>query len=315
MHFALIGNIAISNAVVPTVSTQAVSDIATTTATGNGNVTATGGANVTERGIYYSTTNGFADGAGTKVSTTGDWSATGTFTQPITGLTANTTYYAKAFATNSAGTGYGSQVSTDTPVPVELVSFTAVVDEDGVKLKWETATEINNYGFEVERQILNQVQNDSQWETLSFVEGHGNSNSPKYYEFVDETPLADSAEYRLKQIDTDGKYTYYHETVRVNGFGITDVEEVIPTEFSLSQNYPNPFNPNTTISYGLKTATNVELTVYNVLGQEIAMLVNQKQRAGNYEINFDASNLSSGTYLYKITAGEFVSVKKLLLMK
>ena len=107
----------VSSTSAPTATTQAVSAITTTTATGNGNVTATGGANVTERGVYYSTTDGFADGAGTKVSTTGDWSATGAFTQAITGLTAGTTYYVKAFATNSAGTGYGAQVSFTTTAP------------------------------------------------------------------------------------------------------------------------------------------------------------------------------------------------------
>ncbi len=106
-----------ASTVAPTVSTQTVSSIATTTATGNGNVTATGGANITERGVYYSTTNGFADGTGIKVSTTGTWSSTGTYTQAITGLTQGTTYYVKAFATNSAGTGYGSQVSFATLAP------------------------------------------------------------------------------------------------------------------------------------------------------------------------------------------------------
>lgn len=107
-------NQTVASATAPTVTTQAVSDITTTSATGNGTITDLGSANVTERGIYYSTTDGFSDGSGIKVSTTGDWSATGAFTQAITGLTANTTYYLKAFATNSAGTGYGSQVSFTT---------------------------------------------------------------------------------------------------------------------------------------------------------------------------------------------------------
>lgn len=104
-------NIRVTAASVPTVSTQAVSPISTTTATGNGNITATGGASITERGIYYSTTDGFADGAGTKVSTTGDWNSTGAFSQAITSLSPNTRYYVKAFATNSEGASYGSQVS------------------------------------------------------------------------------------------------------------------------------------------------------------------------------------------------------------
>ena len=107
-------------ATAPTVTTQAVSVIGSTSATGNGDITATGGANITERGIYWSLTDGFADGAGIKVSTIGDWSATGTFTQEITGLTANTTYYVKAFATNSVGTSYGSQVSFATSIETNV---------------------------------------------------------------------------------------------------------------------------------------------------------------------------------------------------
>ena len=201
------------------------------------------------------------------------------------------------------------------PLPVELTHFTANVSEEGVILNWQTAIEVNNYGFEIQRSDFSSQISDKEWEVLSLIQGHGNSNSPKYYEFEDENPLADSAEYRLKQIDTDGKFTYYHETVRVNGFGITDVEDMIPTEFTLNQNYPNPFNPSTTISYGLKSASDVQLTVYNVLGQKVTTLVNQKQQAGKYQVQFDASNLASGTYIYKISAGEFVSVKKLLLMK
>jgi predicted outer membrane repeat protein len=224
---------------------------------------------------------------------------------------------------------YEHNTNTDpaSPTPVELVSFYYEIVEGtstnstAILLKWETATEINNYGFEIEKSVASSQISEKEWKVLSFTEGHGNSNSPKYYEYLDETPIVDSVEYRLKQIDTDGAFTYYAQTLTVSEFGVTGVENVIPKEFSLSQNYPNPFNPSTTIKYGLKTDSNVRLTIYNIIGQEVATLVNQKQQAGNYSVNFDASNLASGAYIYRISATstgsvtDFVSVKKLLIMK
>jgi len=211
----------------------------------------------------------------------------------------------------------GDAYCGDAPVPVQLVSFTFEVLEDSVKLYWETATEVNNYGFEIERISVGQISNLSpMWETLGFVQGHGNSNSPKYYQFVDENRLADSAEYRLKQIDTDGVFEYYRETIMVAGYNATDVnEEVLPTEFKLEQNYPNPFNPSTVIRYEIIDARFVSLKVYNSIGQEIATLVNQKQNAGKHNVEFNASNLPSGIYFYSINAGEYSSVKKMMLLK
>ena len=97
--------------------------------------------------------------------------------------------------------------------------------------------------------------------------------------------------------------------------GVEDETSYSPSEFSLEQNYPNPFNPTTTIKYNLKDEVNVVLNVYNIIGEKVASLVNEKQSAGSYSINFDASNLSSGTYFYKLIAGNFVSVKKMLLLK
>ena len=216
-----------------------------------------------------------------------------------------------------SGSGVKSDAYSETPVPVQLISFTAGVVEDSVKLYWETATEVNNYGFEIERISVGQISNLSpMWETLGFVQGHGNSNSPKYYQFVDENRLADSAEYRLKQIDTDGVFEYYRETIMVAGYNATDVnEEVLPTEFKLEQNYPNPFNPSTVIRYEIIDARFVSLKVYNSIGQEIATLVNQKQNAGKHNVEFNASNLPSGIYFYSINAGEYSSVKKMMLLK
>ncbi len=196
-------------------------------------------------------------------------------------------------------------------VPVELISFSASIAKNSVKLNWETATEVNNYGFEVERRVI-----DGEWSKIGFVEGHGNSNSPKYYEFIDENVPDEELEYRLKQIDTDGKFEDYHITVKVDARSVTDVEEnSLPTEFALEQNYPNPFNPTTNITYSIPQNGQVQIKVYDMLGNEITTLVNEQKQAGTYEVEFNASNLSSGIYLYKIRSGDYFYSRKMILAK
>ncbi|MFH2141907.1 MAG: T9SS type A sorting domain-containing protein [Bacteroidota bacterium] len=192
-------------------------------------------------------------------------------------------------------------------LPVELSSFTARVTNTEVLLKWTTATEVENYGFDIERSVKNNKSNQEFiWETIGFVEGHGNSNSPKEYSFTDKNPAGGSKFlYRLKQIDTGGKFEY-SDVVEV---------ELIPTEFVLYQNYPNPFNPTTQLSYQIPKDGFVNLVVYNTLGQEVAKLVNQHQLSGKYSVQFNASDLPSGIYLYKIASGSFSKVNKMLLLR
>ncbi len=195
-----------------------------------------------------------------------------------------------------------------TPLPVELTTFKANVNETSVTLNWETATEVNNYGFEIERQNLELISQKSEWKIIGFVEGHGNSNSPKYYLYEDNMSiLSGKYFYRLKQIDIDGNFEY------------SDVVEVTvsaPDNFSLDQNYPNPFNPSTTIKYSITgvasgfSLSQVVLKVYDVLGKEIKTLVNENLPAGIYEVEFDASEYPSGLYFYSITAGEFTQTRK-----
>ncbi len=209
-------------------------------------------------------------------------------------------------------------VSEVSAVPVELVSFTGFILDNQVFLNWSTATEVNNYGFEIHRTVVDGHAHPTtrEWETLGFVQGHGNSYSPKYYEFVDENRIADSAEYRLKQIDTDGAFEYYRETVKVAGYSTTDVEdEKLPKVFSVMQNYPNPFNPSTSINYELPSAGRVELIVFNVLGQKVVELINKHQVAGKYTVNFEAKNLPSGIYFYSIKTDENLAIKKMTLLK
>jgi len=193
-------------------------------------------------------------------------------------------------------------------LPVELTSFTANATQNKVVLNWQTATEVNNYGFEIERKIVGTSRDLSEeWVTISFIKGNGNSNSPKEYSFVDESVPGGKYSYRLKQIDNDGKFTY-SDVVNV------DIEN-IPTDYTLYQNYPNPFNPSTTIKFGLPKEGMVTLEVFNLIGEKVAPLVNKELTVGYHTIDFNGSRLSSGIYLYKITAGEFTSTKKFVLMK
>ncbi len=199
--------------------------------------------------------------------------------------------------------GIGVGVSQESPTPVELSSFSASVKENTVLLNWTTATEVNNYGFQVQKKKVNDEGN---WDLLGFVQGHGNSNSPKNYSFIDDNPINGNIAYRLKQIDTDGKFKYST---------IIELKFNLPQKYILKQNYPNPFNPTTIISYSIPKESHVSLIIYDMLGRNVATLVNERQSEGSYKVNFDASQLSAGIYFYKINAGEFTSIKKMLLLK
>ncbi|MBK7228592.1 MAG: T9SS type A sorting domain-containing protein [Ignavibacteriales bacterium] len=191
------------------------------------------------------------------------------------------------------------------PLPVELSSFSASTIGSTVKLSWRTETEVNNYGFDVERSEKQEARSGV-WEKIGFVNGNGNSNSPKDYSFEDKTVTAGKHSYRLKQIDNDGQFEY-SKTIEVD-FGA-------PKKFELSQNYPNPFNPTTTIRFNLPETGNVKLILYNILGQEIRILVNEYKESGVYTINLDASELNSGMYIYKLESGSFVQTRKMTLVK
>ena len=195
----------------------------------------------------------------------------------------------------------------DNPLPVELTTFSASVVGENIKLNWETATEVNNYGFEVERQNIKLNDENSDWENVGFVQGYGNSNSIKQYSFIDNSIEAPGKyNYRLKQIDLDGKYEYSN-IVEVN-FGTNKI-------FELAQNYPNPFNPTTDISFNLPTDAHVTLTIFNVLGEKVAEIVNSNIPAGYHNVTFDASELNSGIYYYKLEAGNFIQMRKMMLLK
>jgi hypothetical protein len=189
-------------------------------------------------------------------------------------------------------------------VPVELSSFTANVNGNSVSLNWTTVTETNNLGFEIQRKSAN---ND--FITLGFVRGSGTTTEIKNYSFVDKNLQSGNYSYRLKQVDFNGSYEYSN---------VIEVSVLTPQEFSLEQNFPNPFNPSTQITFNLRIDSDVQLKVFNLLGQEIATLINGRLSAGTQQVEFKADNLTSGVYFYRIDAkgidgSNFSSVKKMIL--
>ncbi len=251
--------------------------------------------------------------SGTQIGATGwycVYNGTGA-TVDVSGISDGTTYQVHICEYNgsSGSEFYNTTSATGNPdnevLPVELTNFTANICEEEIKLNWQTATEVNNYGFQVERQILNQVQNDK-WESIAFVEGHGNSNSPKEYSFIDSDNLSRLVQYRLKQIDIDGGFEYSD---------VVEVEINSTKEFKLAQNFPNPFNPTTKIDFSIPSDNNVEVKVFNTLGMEVATLVNGYKNAGTHSVEFNANNLSSGIYFYKIVSGNYSDIKKMILLR
>jgi hypothetical protein len=181
----------------------------------------------------------------------------------------------------------------------------------GVHLDWRTLSEVNNYGFYVQRKR----ESDSAWTELSnsFRPGYGTTNEPHDYSFVDSAVAGGQWLYRLRQVDLNST-SHYSEAITVNILTSVD-EHQLPTEFALRQNYPNPFNPTTIISFDLPSAGDVMLKVYDMLGREVATLVNEARPAGRYAERFDATGLASGVYLYRLTSPSHSATKKLVLLR
>ena len=197
---------------------------------------------------------------------------------------------------------YLDDVTVAGSVPVELASFVATVNGNDVTLSWMTATELNNTGFYIERRT-----GEDSWNNLGFVKGHGTTTEIQSYTFIDKGLASGIYNYRIKQVDFDGSYNYYNlkEEIQID----------VPKSYALSQNYPNPFNPTTKIKYSVPADGFVNIAVYNLLGKKVTELVNSIQNAGSYEVTFDASKLASGMYIYRMEAGDFVSIKKMMILK
>jgi hypothetical protein len=211
---------------------------------------------------------------------------------------------------HSLGTGYPliDSYTINKPVlPVELTTFTArLIQPSSVQLNWSTSTEVNNYGFVVERLSAN-----SYWLKIGFVPGSGNSNSPKNYSYTDNLSGGSSFSYRLKQIDVDGKFKYY-DAITIN------LEE--SNKAQLFQNKPNPFNPSTTIKYYIPSTSDVVIKIYDILGREVRTLINQQTTAGYHIVYWNGQDsrgeeMASGIYLCRLTAGSYSETRKMNLLK
>ncbi len=222
-----------------------------------------------------------------------------------------TEYSYRVNAYNADGVSEYTNVATvTTPIPVELTSLSASVGNASVMIEWSTATETNNSGFNVERKT------DGEWQSIAFVNGVGTTTEPQNYSFVDRFEnrvYTGTVEYRLKQVDFDGTFDYSK---------VISVEvDFTPKEYTLEQNYPNPFNPTTKIKYTLPFESSVKIQIYNAIGQIVAEVVNQVQATGYYEVEWSAKNLSSGIYIYSMSAesvdgsDSFNSIKKMMLIK
>jgi hypothetical protein len=197
------------------------------------------------------------------------------------------------------GGNYGGAYSTiiDSPLPVELASFTSIVSGRNIKLNWVTVSEQNNSGFDIERKTLS-----GDFAKVGFVQGKGTVNTTSNYSFEDRNLQSGKYQYRLKQIDNNGNYEYHN----LNG----TVEIGLPAKFNLSQNYPNPFNPTTKIVFDIAKLSDVKIVVYDVIGREVQTIVNEKLNPGTYETTFDGSNYSSGIYFYKLIADNYTEKNK-----
>ena len=191
------------------------------------------------------------------------------------------------------------------PLPVEIDLFSATVFDNDVQLKWNTITEINNYGFNIERAFISNEGINSNWGIIGFILGNGTTNIIHSYEFQDNDLLAGNYSYRLNQIDNDGTSDYTYS------LNVT----ILPKQFALYQNYPNPFNPSTTISFDLPTNNFVTLKIYDVLGNLIDTLVEEHQEAGFHKIDFNAKDLTSGMYFYSLQINNKTLTNKMILVK
>ncbi len=194
----------------------------------------------------------------------------------------------------------------DAVVPVEFNSFKAENINNKVNIEWVTSTETNNSGFEIERSGKRKTNSKMNWVEIAFIEGNGTTSEFNNYNFTDIVEKPGIYFYRLKQIDFNGTVTYSDE------IDIT-VEE--PNSFLLMQNFPNPFNPSTTIRFTTPVQTKVEVSVFNSLGEKVAQIINAELSEGYHEFNFNASNLSSGIYFYRIKTEQFSDTKKMMLIK
>jgi hypothetical protein len=209
------------------------------------------------------------------------------------------------------GTWWGN-IAPPSSLPIQLSSFTVLGEGTGtVRLEWTTLSEIDNFGFEVEKS----TEATGPYSTIpqSFTPGHGTTVAPHNYSFTDNSVTAGEWWYRLKQTDLNGFIHYYDPAAVILTTGVATA--TAPLESALLQNYPNPFNPKTGVRFQVAGVSNVRLSVYDILGREVKVLVNERKQVGRYEVSFDGSGLASGVYIYRLTAGTFVQSRRMVLTK
>ena len=211
------------------------------------------------------------------------------------------------------------RVVSPAPLSVELSAFTVEANRLSAVLRWTTATETNNAGFEVNRKAIGNSQlTIDNWFSVGFVPGAGTSNSPHEYSFDDKGLVAGRYAYRLKQIDQNGSFSYSQAAEVEIG--------IAPREFALSQNYPNPFNPSTTIEFTLPEDGRATLKIFDVSGRVVVTLADKEMQAGRvYQVKFsaaggsasggEASRLPTGVYFARLESGGKNLLMKMLLVK
>ena len=239
-----------------------------------------------------------ANGGSTAVS--GSYVLHNSVGQPISG---------PAGTTNGVLAGFWrGAVENDSALPVQLLAHAASVADGTVSIRWTTALEAGNHGFEIRRRRIRESNSGdlTSWSVVGFVEGAGTSPAPKEYEFAERLSIAGQYAYRIDQIDIAGSSATLFST---------EITIVPPKSFALSQNYPNPFNPATAIAYEVSQQERVRLTVYDLTGREVEVLMNEEREPGRYEVWWNAGNLASGLYFYRLQAGSFMETRKLLLVR
>jgi hypothetical protein len=231
--------------------------------------------------------------------------------------------YVAQTAQNLTGEGifqssvYTVQVAS--PLPVQLAGFVGAVQESGVVLHWNTLSEMNNYGFLVQR---SEDAHQGYTTVSPLIPGHGTTTTGFSYAFTDEGVSTGFHYYRLIQTDLDGTT---HQTEAIMVGTTTDItgREAVPAVYSLSRNYPNPFNPSTTIRCDLPVAGKLRVAICDILGREVVVLMNEWKPAGSHDLRWDASKFSSGTYLCRMESGDpstgpgqsFFQTRRMMLVK
>ncbi len=190
-----------------------------------------------------------------------------------------------------------------TYIPVKLISFEGRTQNNKIILTWQTASELNNKGFEIEKSF-----DKENWFTLGFVEGGGTTTNLNYYSFTDNEIPSEIQYYRLKQLDFNGSFEY-SKVIEVNS-------DLTITSYQLFQNYPNPFNLLTIINYQVPVKSQINISIYDIKGEKILELVNEEKEKGLYKTALENVKLPSGIYFVRmITSTGYSAVIKITQIK